>query len=188
MFLGRRFRLESSSLRFAGGSKIDPILDIRAVYQGPELRVMANLTGPISNPGLNLSSDPTVPEDEILARALFNKSAGELSAVEAVQLAAAVGELTATGGGPGALARLREAVGVDVLRFGTTETTEGEQATTVEAGRYLAEGLYLGVETSTFEESGAVTVEYEVTKKIRLTTDLKQTGGKNIGVEYKRDY
>jgi hypothetical protein len=31
-------------------------------------------------------------------------------------------------------------------------------------------------------------VEYEVTKKIRLTTDLKQTGGKNIGVEYKRDY
>ncbi len=188
MFLGRRFRIESSSIAFTGGREIQPELDIRAVHEGTELTVTVNLTGPISNPDLALSSVPPVPEDEILARALFNKSTGQLSAVEAVQLAAAVQELTTRSSGPGVLARLREAVGVDVLRFGTTETAEGEQATTVEAGRYLVERLYVGVETSTVEEGSSVTVEYEVTRRIRATTDLKQTGGTNIGIEYRRDY
>jgi translocation and assembly module TamB len=188
MFLGRRFRIESSSLLFTGGRDIEPQLDVRATHDGEELTVTVNLTGPITNPDLTLSSVPSVPEDEILARTLFGKSTGQLSAGEAVQLAAAVGELTARGGGPGVLARLREVMGVDVLRFGSVETAEGEQATTVEAGSYIAEGLYVGVETSTVEEHGTVTVEYEVTRRIRVTTDLKQTGGQNIGVEYKRDY
>lgn len=188
LFFGRRFRIESSSLAFTGGRKIDPELDIRSVHEGRELTVNLLLTGPISNPDLSLSSNPPLPEDEILARALFGKSAGQLTAVEAVQLAAAVGELTTRSSGPGVLARLREAVGVDVLRFGSVETAEGEQATTFEAGRYFTEGLYVGVETSTVEEGGGVTVEYEVSRRLRLTTDLKQTGGQNIGVEYKKDY
>ncbi len=188
MFFGRRFRLEPSSLVFTGGRKIDPELDVRSTHEGQELTVNLALTGPISNPDLSLSSVPPVPEDEILARALFGKSAGQLTAVEAVQLAAAVSELTTRSSGPGVLARLREAVGVDVLRFGSVETAEGEQATTFEAGRYVTEGLYVGVETSTVEEGGAVSVEYEVSRRLRLTTDIKQTGGQNIGVEYKRDY
>jgi len=188
LFFGRRFRIESSSLVFTGGRKIDPELDIRSVHEGRELTVNLLLTGPISNPDLSLSSSPPLPEDEILARALFGKSAGQLTAVEAVQLAAAVSELTIRRSGPGVLARLREAVGVDVLRFGSVETAEGEQATTFEAGRYVTEGLYVGVETSTVEEGGGVTVEYEVSRRLRLTTDLKQTGGQNIGVEYKKDY
>jgi len=188
MFFGRRFRLETSSLLFTGGRKIDPELDVRSTHEGRELTVNLMLTGPISNPDLSLSSVPPVPEDEILARALFGKSAGQLTAVEAVQLAAAVSELTMRSSGPGVLARLREAVGVDVLRFGSVETAEGEQATTFEAGRYVTEGLYVGVETSTVEEGGGVSVEYEVSRRLRITTDIKQTGGQNIGVEYKRDY
>ena len=83
---------------------------------------------------------------------------------------------------------MRQAVGIDVLRFGSRETETGEQATSVEAGVYVAEGLYLGAETSTAAESGAVSVEYEVTRRIRIKTDLEQTGGQNIGIEYKRDY
>ncbi len=188
MFFGRRFRLDDSSLIFTGGRKVDPELDVRSIHEGQQLTVYLALTGPISNPDLSLSSVPSVPEDEILARALFGKSAGQLTAVEAVQLAAAVSELTRRSSGPGVLARLREAVGVDVLRFGSVETSEGEQATTFEAGRYVTEGLYVGVETSTVEEGGAVSVEYEVSRRLRITTDIKQTGGQNVGIEYKRDY
>jgi autotransporter translocation and assembly factor TamB len=53
---------------------------------------------------------------------------------------------------------------------------------------YLIDGLYVGAETSTAEESSAVSIEYELTRRIRIKTDLEQTGGQNIGIEYKRDY
>jgi translocation and assembly module TamB len=188
-FLGRRFRFEPSSITFAGGRKVEPELDIVATHEGTDLDVTARVSGPVTDIDIDLSSEPSVPEDEILSRTLFGKSTGELSGLEAVQLAAAVGELTGATGGPGAvMSRLRDTAGIDVLRFGSTETEEGEQATTLEAGKYLAEGLYLGVETSTAEESGAVSVEFDLTRRLRLKTDVEQAGGQNIGVEYKRDY
>ena len=189
LFLGRRFRIEESTIRFPGGGETEPELDIHAVYSGPEYVVTVSITGPISDSTIALSSDPSLPQSEILSQALFGKSSGQLSAIEAVQLAGAVGQMTGRGGGPEEImGRLREAIGIDVLRVGSTETEAGEQATSVEAGVYVVEGLYLGAETSTAEESGAVSVEYEVTRRIRIKTDLEQTGGKNIGVEYKRDY
>jgi translocation and assembly module TamB len=188
-FLGRRFRFEPSTITFAGGRKIDPELDITAVHESSDLDVTARVSGPVSDVEIGLTSVPSVPEDEILSRTLFGKSTGELSALEAVQLAGAVAELTgSSGGAASALSRLRDTAGIDVLRFGSTETDEGEQATTLEAGKYVAEGLYVGVETSTAEESGAVSVEFDITRRLRLKTDLEQTGGQNIGIEYKRDY
>ena len=189
MFLGRRFRIEPSTIRFPGGEDLEPELDVRAVYEGEEYVITVTITGPISESEITLSSVPALPESEILSQALFGRSSGELTAVEAVQLAAAVSELTGRGGGPAeVVGRLRRAVGVDVLRVGSTETEAGEQATTLEAGVYLAEGLYVGAETSTVEDSGVVTIEYEVSRRIRVITDLEQTGGQNIGIEYKHDY
>jgi translocation and assembly module TamB len=189
IFLGRRFRLEDSVIRFPGGGEIEPELDVRAVYEGNVYDVTLAITGPATDTDISLSSQPELPESEVLSQALFNKSTGELTAFEAVQLATAVAELTGRGGGAtDALGQLRQAVGIDVLRVGSKETATGEQATSVEAGVYVAEGLYLGAETSTAAESGAVSVEYEVTRRIRIKTDLEQTGGQNIGIEYKRDY
>jgi translocation and assembly module TamB len=189
IFLGRRFRIVDSEIRFPGGGEIEPEVDLRAVHEGSEYVVTLTITGPITRSEIELTSEPPLPESEILSQALFNKSSGELSALEAVQLAAAVGELSGRGGGPGEIVgRLRQAVGIDVLRVGSTETETGEQATSVEAGVYLIDGLYVGAETSTAEESGAVSIEYELTRRIRIKTDLEQTGGQNIGVEYKRDY
>jgi translocation and assembly module TamB len=189
IFVGRRFRLEDSAIRFPGGGAIEPEIDVRAVYEGQVYVVTLSVTGPATDTSIKISSQPALPESEILSQALFGKSTGELSALEAVQLATAVAELTGRGGGSsGVVDRLRQTVGIDVLRVGSKETATGEQAASVEAGVYVAEGLYLGAETSTAEDSGAVSVEYEVTKRIRIKTDLDQTGGQNIGVQYKRDY
>jgi translocation and assembly module TamB len=188
-FLGRRFRLQDSVIRFPGGGEIEPELDVRAVYEGRYYVVTIAITGPASASEIKLTSVPELPESEILSQALFSKSTGELTALEAVQLASAVSELTGRSSGPGQLlGRVRQAVGIDVLRLGSRETETGEQATSVEAGVYVTEGLYVGAETSTAEESGVVSVEYELTERIRVKTDLEQTGGQNIGIEYKRDY
>src|SRR3546814_6478083 len=81
------------------GAETDPALDVTAEHQGSDLTVTARLSGPLSQPKLDLSSVPPVPRDEIVSRVLFNKSAAQLSAAEAAQLAMALRDLTGQGGG-----------------------------------------------------------------------------------------
>lgn len=185
VILGKRFELGPSSITFRGGRDVNPELDIVATYQGPDLAVTARLTGTVSRPEIGLESTPALPQDEILARTLFGKSAAELTALEAVQLAAAVGELYGVSGGGGLLERARSAVGVDVLRVGTG----GEEGTaTVEAGKYVSENVYLGVEQGAAAQSRGVTIEVELTPNIVLKSGVREDGRSNVGIELKRDY
>src|SRR3546814_7958362 len=78
------------------------------LHQGSDLTVTARLSGPLSQPKLDLSSVPPVPRDEIVSRVLFNKSAAQLSAAEAAQLAMALRDLTGQGGGADVLGRSEE--------------------------------------------------------------------------------
>lgn len=184
-FLGKSFRLTRGQVSFLGGREIDPELTAVAEHSSADLQVTVEVSGPVSQPQLALSSVPELPQDEIVARLLFGKTAAELTPLEAVQLAAAVAELGAGGGGAGGLLdRLRDVIGVDVLRVGGTE----EGGPSVTAGKYVTEDVFVGVEQGATPESGGVTVEVEVTPNILVESDVGQTGTSNVGVKFKWDY
>ena len=87
-FAGRRFDLERGSIRFLGEAPPDPVLDIlaRASLQGLNATIQVSGTG--QKPDINFTSVPALPEDELLSRLLFGTSITNLSAPEALQLAA----------------------------------------------------------------------------------------------------
>ncbi len=92
------------------------MLDFAATTKLPEADVTVTITGPASRPVIALSSSPTLPQDEIMARLLFGKASGALSPFEAVQLAQAMAQLTGVGGGgPGVLDKIRKGLGLDRL-------------------------------------------------------------------------
>ena len=93
-----------------------------------------------SDPQVTFSSTPELPQDEILARLIFQKGMGELSPLQIARLAAAVSELS--GGSGGLLSRLRASTGLDDLDIVTDEKGQ----TSVAAGRYITENVYLGVQ------------------------------------------
>lgn len=62
-----------------------------------DISAWVDVGGRASAPELSLRSTPSMPEDEILARAFFGKRTSELGPLEAVRLAQAVAELTGTG-------------------------------------------------------------------------------------------
>ena len=182
--LGKSFQLDSGTVTFDGGDDIDPIVDITAIYTSTDLNVTVNVAGTGSNPEITLGSQPDLPRDEILARLLFGKQATELSGVEAAQLAAALAELSgATGGGPGILDRVRQAVGVDVLQLGG-----GAGGSSVRAGEYLGEDVFVGVEQGLGAESSKVTVEVGITDNIAVESNVGATGESNVGLQFKWDY
>src|SRR5690606_1842503 len=133
--VGKTFTLQAGRVTLPEGAETEPALDVTAVHEGDGLAVTARLSGPLSQPELDLSSVPPVPRDEIVSRVLFGRSAAELSAAEAAQLAIALRDLTGKGGGADILGFARRTLGVDVLRI---ETTEGD-APALEAGKYLTD-------------------------------------------------
>ena len=104
-FAGRRFDLERGSIRFLGETPPDPVLDIVAQANIQSLNATIRVTGTGQKPEIRFSSVPALPEDELLSRLLFGTSITNLSAPEALQLAAAVASLQGGPGGAGRHAR-----------------------------------------------------------------------------------
>ena len=108
------------------------------------MTAIVTVDGRVSSPEIQFSSEPPLPQDEVLARVLFNRATQNLSAFQLAQLAAAAAEL-AGGGGPGIMSQLRGATGLDDLDI----ITEEDGSTAVRAGKYLDENIYLDVQTDT---------------------------------------
>ncbi len=179
-FLGKTFDLTGGRIEFTGGREIDPYLNVKAVYEEDDFEAVVAVTGVASDPKIELSAVPALPQDEILARILFGTGTGQLSALQAVQLAQAAAELTGfSGGGGGVLDAMRRALGVDVLSLGDSG---------VEVGSYVREGVYVGVSQGLEAGSGQVSVEVELTSDISVESDVGAEGDTSVGVTWKRDY
>lgn len=188
--LTKEFTLQPSRIQIAQGNSGEIILtlNIRTRTEANDLTVAVTVTGTATNPLIKLTSTPELPQDEILSRLLFGRSSARLSTIEAVQLASAVRDLTGDGS-PGILDMGRRFLGVDVLRVGGGGN-EGDDAggATVQAGKYIADGVFVGVEQGTLANSQGATVEIEVFPNVSVTSKVGQTGDSNVGVKVEWDY
>ncbi len=197
--LGKTFNLTRGTITFDGSPKLDPVLDIIAEASAADITAQVNIGGFASAPKITLSSTPSVPQDEILARVLFNRGVGQISAGEGIQLAAAAGALA--GGGPGVLDRLRGGLGLDWFRLGSgpsgpASTTLNPRATTgsatggtaLSAGKYVAPGVSVGVSQGLSPPTSKVTVEIELRPHLTVQGEAGQSGSTGIGLNYNYDY
>lgn len=184
-FAGKTFILSHGVVTFAGEQPIDPALDIALDYERNGFSATVALGGRGSSPKINLSSSPSLPRDEIISRILFEKGVGELTAFEAAQLANTAAELSGGGiGGFGLLSGVQNSLGLDVLRV--DQGSSG--GATVSAGKYLREGVYVGVEQGALASDSGVTVEIDITDNISVQTKVGNDASSDVGVNWKWDY
>ena len=186
-FLGKNFALTRGVVTFAGGALSDPLLDIELTNETPDLTAHIMVTGTVRKMKLSLTSDPSLPRDDILSRVLFGKSVNELGRMEALQLAGAVAQLAGFGsGGGGIFGAAKKALGVDVLRLGSSSSSaagdSGDDAaggTTLEMGKYLTDSIYMGVQQGMKPDSTAFIIELELTPRtsLELRTEQSNTWG-----------
>ncbi|WP_158659958.1 translocation/assembly module TamB domain-containing protein [Niveispirillum cyanobacteriorum] len=183
--LGQTFTLSRANVTFLGDGTFDPSLDVEARTQRGDLTAIVAVTGRPSKPTVKLSSQPPYPEDEVLARLLFNRGAGQLSALEAVQLAQSAAQLSGLfGGGPGFVDNVKRSLGVDRLEFRGSE--DGTGAGTVAAGRYIGDNIYVGVEQELGTGQSKATVEYGITDHIKARGEVGTES--KVGVQFQWDY
>jgi len=186
--LGKRFTLTDSTIAFVGGAKIDPELGVTAQYQTAAILAQVLVNGPLSNPSIKLTSQPEMPQDEVLARVLFGRSVTEMTPAQGLELAQAAATL-ASGGGPGILDRVRSATGLDRLDVSSKETTTngGPSGTTATAGKYLSDRVFVGVEQGLKADSTRPKVEVEITPNVTVESSVGASSA-GVGVNWKWDY
>ena len=120
-FIGKDFVLNSGTITFLGGQKIDPQIAIEAQVSSADVVAIVRLTGSATAPKVALSSQPALPQDEILSRVLFGTSVSQISAAQGIQIAQAAAAL-AGGGDLGILDKIRTGLGLDRLTIGSAGT------------------------------------------------------------------
>lgn len=185
--VGKRLALTEGNVRIEpdASQRLEAVVDVLAEYEGADFTVGARVNGPATDPEIELTSTPELPRDEILARLLFNKNAGALTAEESLQLAAAAASLVGGGGGGfDPVGDIRRATGIDALRV----DVGGEAGPAVEAGKYLTDDIYVGVRQGAAAGTGAVSVEVEVFDSVTLESEAAQDGSQKVGARLKWDY
>jgi translocation and assembly module TamB len=185
-FAGRSFELTEGAVDFTGGPTIDPRLRIVASEDVEDILVRVNIDGRATDPEITFSSVPGLPQDEIMSRILFGSSIGNLSAIQAVQLAASLNSLRGSGGGLNPLGKLRSATGIDRLRILGADEKTG-RGTALAAGQYITDDIYIELITDT-RGFTATQLEVAITPWLSVLSQAGGSGASNVNVRIKKDY
>ncbi|WP_274629036.1 translocation/assembly module TamB domain-containing protein [Arvimicrobium flavum] len=178
--LGQRITFDEGEVTLVGD--LDPFVNFVARSGSDDITVFITVRGRVSDLDISFSSQPTLPEDEVLARLIFKRSLGELSPLQIAQLAAAAAEL-AGGSNTSLLGSLREATGLDDLDV----VTDSEGNAAVRAGRYVRDNVYLGVEAGA-EGTTRGTINLDITDNLRARGAVASDGDSSVGLFYEKDY
>jgi translocation and assembly module TamB len=190
--LGKDFTLIEGQIVFSGGPNIDPSLRVIAEKQVRDAVARATLTGSLSSPLLEFSARPDLPVDEVLARLLFDKSAGQVGAGEALQLAQAAAALGGGATSTGVLEDIGHKFGLDSVGVSTVTTGDQKSGTTAEApalavGKNVGENVRVGVEQGVQQGTGNATVEVDLGKRLSVESNVGAQGG-GVGLKWRYDY
>jgi translocation and assembly module TamB len=183
---GRRFRLTQGHVVFPGDRPPNPQIDLSATSDIEGVTVGIVVTGRSNNPQIAFTSSPGLPQDEIVSRILFGSSVTQISALQAVQLAASLNDLRGSGGGLNPLGRLRSATGIDRLRLIEADSATG-RGTAVAAGMYLSDDIYVEIVTDA-KGFTATQLEISLSRTLSLLSQFSSNSSNNVSIRYHRDY
>jgi translocation and assembly module TamB len=186
-FASRRFEVTRGTIRFQGGQISNPTIDIAASTTAEGITAILSVSGTAQRPQIAFTSTPTLPQEEVLARLFFGTNVTNLSATEAIQLAAAVNSLSGSGGGGlNPLGQLKSATGIDRLRILGADDTSG-RGTSLAAGKYITDDIYIEIITDA-RGFTATQLEIALTRALSLLSQTGSFGGSSVSLRYSRDY
>jgi translocation and assembly module TamB len=179
--LARRLDFESGRLDFDIG--LDPRIHFVAVSRRTDATITLTLSGRASAPDIAVTANPDMPEEEAMARLIFDRSMLQLSPLQIAQIASYVATLSG-GRDTGLLTGLQNALGTDWLEV--IETESGETAVSV--GKRINERLSVGVEQTTRTNTSRVIIDLGLGKNLKARGSYGTDGASRAGIYYEKDY
>jgi translocation and assembly module TamB len=171
-FQGRRFDLDpASSIAFRGDLAPELRVTVHRVISGVEVRVA--ITGPLSDPALQLSSTPPLDSSDILSLIVFNTTANQLSLAQQEQLAVRAGTLAAGFLAAPLVTALERSLGIDLFEIEAPDA--GGARVTI--GDEIAPGLVARFSRQFGpDEYDEATLEYYLSRLFRIRATFSDAG------------
>jgi translocation and assembly module TamB len=162
---------------------IDPSLDVLGSYRVPDYVTYIKIGGTLSQPSLEIYSDPALDPADVLAVVLFGQPVSKLAEGQRQSLASSGGQLVAGYAASGLANSLTEALNLDTL---IVQTGENPEASGIGVGKYLNEKLYLFYYHH-FGENAAeeFKLRYEIRKNFSIEAGQDEKGQGGIDIYYK---
>ena len=186
-FLDRRFDLREGRVIFTGATPPNPEIYIEAAASARTMTGVVRVTGAATDPVFELTSEPELPQDEVLSQLLFDRGTQGLTPIQGVRLASAVARLEG-GGGFDAMEAIRDATGLDVVDFGNAEFGDEDAETTATAGRYVADNVFIAIDQGLSTGATRGRVEIEVLPNITVRGEVDNQSRSGVGIEWSMDY
>ncbi|HUG73666.1 MAG TPA: translocation/assembly module TamB domain-containing protein [Steroidobacteraceae bacterium] len=155
---GQAMNIESGIVRF-NGSYLNPSLNLLAIRPEIEVRAGVRVTGTLSAPVVQLYSDPSLPESEILSWVVLGRpsviSGAEGSSMQQAALSLLAGRLASS---------FADDIGVDEL---------GVNESAFSIGKRISNELYVTYEAGLSGAASVLYVFYDITRRLTLRA---QTG------------
>jgi len=158
---------------------------MRATADTPALSAHLSLVGHLEDVKLELSSEPPLPQDEILAQILFGRDLSRISPLQAIQLARIAAMFNR---GLAGLHLFSGSIGLPGIDRLDIRTGERADETVVGMGKYFTDSVYVEVEQGTTSDSGKISVEVEITPQISVKGDVDARERSGVGLFWRRDY
>lgn len=177
---GQPFEIDEATIVFPG----DPMnarIELTATRDTPDLTAYLRLTGTAQAPEISFTSEPPLPEDEILPQVLFGRSIDDLSGLEAAQLAASLAALSGRGTFD-LVDTVRAAAGLDRFRVRPDEAG----GVLVAGGVYLTRDIYVEVGRTGAGQT-QTGVEWTLRPRLVLITSFLGNGDQRVALRWRRE-
>lgn len=178
--LGKRFDLTEGILEMQGS--MVPVIRLVAQANQDGITTSVTIDGDARDPEITFSSNPEMPQEEVLSQLLFGRGLDTITPLQAAQLANAVAVLAGRGGA-GIVGKLRESVGLDDLDL----ATDDEGNVTLRAGKYLSENVYTDVAVGA-DGTSRIELNLDITPELTARGSVTSEGNSSLGVFYERDF
>jgi len=190
-FFGKKLKLIEGMIDFDKKAPNDPYIRLKAMREAMSIIIYFQITGRASNPAFSFLSVPPLPVEEIVARLLFDKSLGEMSSMQGMQLASALASLQ-TRSGLNVFNKLRHVFGLDVLEFKQVAPDprqgQGQAQGAISLGKQVSEQVYLKAEHGLGADSSKVGVEIKVTPQLSIEADVGGAQNTGAGLNWSKRY
>lgn len=169
-FRRNRFTIENAVVRFDDPRRLNPHLDVRATTRIKTYDVTMWLSGRVEDLTIRLSSEPPLPQEDLLALVTLGSTRAELGSSGGLTFAGEAAQLMS-----------RELLGlepsapiVDVLEFGKTDTGQNQ----FRVGKRLGDKTTV-IYSGSFAEGGQqkLRIEYQIIGPLLLAGEQSFTGG-----------
>ena len=185
--VGSELELNKGEVTFDGSIPIVPTLNLVLEHNSAGVQSFITLKGMALKPTLEMTSNPYLPSDEVLAHILFSRSVSELSDFEKIRLAGVLTSLVGFNISSGITGATKNFLGVDVLEVNSKDGADGNEEISVEIGKYIKNNFYVGIEQGLGQQNTSGVLKYEVNENFSVGTKAG-TEATEIGFKWRFDY